>query len=156
VDIVVDKSCSKCGQIKSLDYYHKDKTKRLGVSSACKTCVKSSRNNDRKREYSKEYTIRNKDKINDYSRRYYIKMTSYEKRLAEHRKINRNPSVYKERKAKSRFKIDDVYVKQVLRNANINISPETIQLKREQIKIKRLRKKLKDYVKQKTTGTSEQ
>jgi len=35
------KTCSACGLSKPLADYHKDKTKRLGVSSSCKPCAKA-------------------------------------------------------------------------------------------------------------------
>ena len=34
------KTCSKCGEVKPLDGFHKDRTKKAGVHSSCKDCVK--------------------------------------------------------------------------------------------------------------------
>lgn len=65
MDIITEKRCTKCGEIKPLSDYYKDKRKTLGVYPACKLChLKTDsesyyRNRDarlaQKKEYHKSY-----------------------------------------------------------------------------------------------------
>ncbi len=52
------KKCSKCGEIKPLNEFRKDKNKLLGLQSHCKKCSV---------EYDKNYRLNNQDKIRAYS-----------------------------------------------------------------------------------------
>lgn len=64
----MDKQCKKCLVVKSLEEFHKDKTKIHGVKNSCKECstkaVKAwQQNSDKYRETYKEYYKNNKEKI---------------------------------------------------------------------------------------------
>ena len=50
----VVKTCGQCGASKSISEFHKDKTKKFGVTSACKVCAKS---------ISKDYYYKNSEHI---------------------------------------------------------------------------------------------
>ena len=51
------RKCSKCGKLKSLDNFYKDRSKTTGYKSQCKECL----NTVEKREYSKNYRNEHKD-----------------------------------------------------------------------------------------------
>ena len=56
------KTCRKCKQSKTLAEFHKDKNKRLGVSSSCKPCNLI---------YWKAYYKANREHIAAYNKAYY-------------------------------------------------------------------------------------
>src|SRR5699024_6041889 len=58
----MSKTCTKCGEAKSLDDFHRDKTRAGGRRSDCKECV---------REYKRRYLEENRDKERERKRRYY-------------------------------------------------------------------------------------
>jgi hypothetical protein len=81
------KKCSKCGKIKLLTEFYKDRTKKDGLRSACKVCCKEDdkryyKNNPEKvrernriwrennPEYDKEYYKNNSEKIKEYCKKY--------------------------------------------------------------------------------------
>ena len=74
--MVVVKCCSGCGVVKSLDDFHRDRTKPDGRRPWCKECASTRRrryyedNHDKVREYSRRYYEENRDKVLEYSRRY--------------------------------------------------------------------------------------
>lgn len=56
------KTCSKCGEEKSLESFYADKSKTLGKSSRCKSCS---------REYQREWNSANDGYMLKYSRKWY-------------------------------------------------------------------------------------
>ena len=72
------KTCIKCGEVKPLSEFYKDKGKKDGHYGACKKCVLQlrkeyySENRDKRLEYKKEYDSRpeNRDKILEYQKEY--------------------------------------------------------------------------------------
>lgn len=77
------KACTKCGEVKPLDGFHKDKSKRGGRRSHCKECMAEYRRPHREemreyhrryreenREYYRRYREENREKILEHNRRY--------------------------------------------------------------------------------------
>ena len=58
----MSKTCTKCGETKSLDDFHRDKTGVGGRRPDCKECV---------REYKRRYHEENRDKRLECARRYH-------------------------------------------------------------------------------------
>ena len=58
----MSKTCTKCGETKSLDDFHRDKRRPDGRKSDCKECV---------REYKHRYYEENRDKVRQRKHRYY-------------------------------------------------------------------------------------
>ena len=58
----MSKTCTKCGETKSLDDFHRDKTKAGGRKSNCKECER-----ERKRRFYEE----NREKVLERKRRFY-------------------------------------------------------------------------------------
>lgn len=83
-----EKRCKKCGEVKSLDDFHKARGCRDGHRDSCKDCI---------RQYKKEYREANKDSIAAKKKAYYLKnkekVCEYQ---AKYRK--NNPELIKRRK----------------------------------------------------------
>ena len=58
----MSKTCTKCGETKPLDDFHRDKRSPDGRRSDCKECG---------REYKRRYLEENRDKVLESQRRYY-------------------------------------------------------------------------------------
>ena len=120
------KICSRCLVEKSCDEYHKDKSRKTGLSSYCKFCAKQYKNKpdikERAKAREKEYRIENKDSIKirrkAYSssqkckdtRKIYRSKTrekarKYEKSYREANKDRINSNVRKKQKTDIQFKI---------------------------------------------------
>ena len=82
------KKCTKCGEVKSTNEFHKQKAGRYGVNSECKICLRerwnahSKANRKKKLKYARDYYRANRDKIlkqmaanreanKEYARDYY-------------------------------------------------------------------------------------
>ena len=71
----MSKTCTKCGETKPLDDFHRNKTGVGGRRSDCKKCVREYRrsyyeeNRDKRLEYARRYHEENRDKRLEYSRR---------------------------------------------------------------------------------------
>ena len=94
--------CCKCGEIKTVDNFNKNKTQKDGYKNECKLCTK---------EYKKQYRIENKEKIRKYQRQYHerykeenkekIGENSYKYRKNNKEKIREiNKKYYQENKEK--------------------------------------------------------
>ena len=71
----MDKQCSKCKEVKSIDNFYKHRTNKDGYWGYCKGC-----HHQYEKEYrlknpdkQKEYRLKNKDKIKEYKREYFQK-----------------------------------------------------------------------------------
>jgi 5-methylcytosine-specific restriction endonuclease McrA len=58
----MEKQCTKCNEVKSIDQFYKSKKDKYGVNSYCKECSN---------KYHKEYRNNNKDKLTKYQKEYY-------------------------------------------------------------------------------------
>ena len=68
----MEKKCTKCGEVKSLDAFYNNKNGKHGKMSRCKDCDKLyyQDNRERQLENAKEYRENNKEKIAKYSKAY--------------------------------------------------------------------------------------
>lgn len=83
------KKCIICNEGKNLSEYHKDKSKKDGLSNKCKSCVKSYQ-----KTYQKEYRKLNVDKIKENRKELYNNNKEYEKLVCETYRKN-NPILFK-------------------------------------------------------------
>ena len=73
----MSKTCTKCGETKPLDDFHRDKTRAGGRRPECKECVREDlrryyeENHDKRLEYARRYREENRDKVRESERRYY-------------------------------------------------------------------------------------
>lgn len=97
------KKCSKCREIKDLEYFHRDSVGQFGVKSKCKECLSKynkefkRKNKDKYREMRKEYIKNNPDKVKSWKSQSKESMnkyaTEYRKRILEKEKIGREIKV---------------------------------------------------------------
>ena len=72
----MSKTCTKCGVVKPLDDFHRDKTGVGGRRPDCKECAREysrryhEETRDKRLEYSRRYHEENRDKIRERKRRY--------------------------------------------------------------------------------------
>ena len=77
------KKCSKCGEVKSLGEFNKDKNKKDGLRSQCKACTKAYRedNKEKKKAYyeanKEKYAEKNKGRYEDNKEKYAEKKKAY-------------------------------------------------------------------------------
>jgi hypothetical protein len=83
--ITMEKKCTKCGEVKSLDEFGNEKKGKNGKSSRCKYCAKEysktfKKNNPEKiKEINKKYSEKNKENIKDYREANKEKSKQYSK-----------------------------------------------------------------------------
>lgn len=89
--VLIKKQCGKCGEIKNIEEFNKDKGKKDGLRTQCKLCDKNSNkkyytenknelcekakinydnNKEKKKEYQKEYKANNKEKVKETNKKY--------------------------------------------------------------------------------------
>lgn len=82
------KKCTKCGEVKNLDKFHRDSQKKDGLRPDCKVCQKSYRKSNSKRiaKVKKEYREKNRERLVKNQKDHY--------RLNRDRIIKRNNEYY--------------------------------------------------------------
>ena len=145
------KRCIKCGDVKFIDEFCIHKSSKDGLASLCKKCAKEynkeywAKNKDKFKERGKEYRAKNKDKLKEYR-------AKNKDKFKEHRAKNKDK--FKEYKKEGTVKLSNVYVKGMLRTSGIKkhqITPELIELKKQQILLYREIKNIKGDIKNGTT-----
>lgn len=137
------KKCSKCGEVKSLHLFNKDKSRKNGRYPTCKECraVIRKKNSKYYKTYQKEYAKINQKKLKEYQRIWREKNKEY---LREQDKIKTKK--YKENGKAKKYKkkhiesLSDAYIKSHLSDLGFDyksIRPELIHIKRAQILIYR-------------------
>jgi len=139
---IINKKCSTCGEVGGKDncgFYRHKKTKD-GYENRCKMC-------------KKKYDEENKEIIKKYQKKYYQKNKQRKKKYQkEYRKNNqkRLKKYEKKRNSKNVKCLSDKYVKfclkQQFKELNLIITPEMIKIKRQNIILARLEKKLRGGV----------
>lgn len=81
----ITKKCTKCGTIKPLSEYHKNKMGKYGHKSCCMVC---------ELERNRQYRINNPDKIKAHNKKYY-----HENKERERERFRRYREEHKEREA---------------------------------------------------------
>ena len=103
----MSKTCTKCGETKPLDDFHRNKTGAGGRRPDCKECVREysrryhEENRDKERERNRRYREENRDKERERKHRY--REENRDKELDRHRRYyeeNRD----KERERKHRYR----------------------------------------------------
>lgn len=72
-----NKTCTKCGNEKSLSEFHKYIHSKDGYKTICKKCIsdinKTKEVKEKNKEREREWRLKNKDKISEYKKNSYIK-----------------------------------------------------------------------------------
>jgi 5-methylcytosine-specific restriction endonuclease McrA len=92
---MTEKKCSKCGEIKPLEEYHKNGKKGDGRKPTCALCTNAAlrdwhnRNPEKSVSYGKKYYGENKERMKERARKYYSEnKESCKKRIHEWREKN--------------------------------------------------------------------
>jgi hypothetical protein len=91
----MEKKCSKCEVVKSLDDFGNDKYSKDSKNGICKICknLYAKVNKEKFKKYYKQYSIENKEKAKDYNKKNKLKIKKYRQ---EYRK--KNLEIIKEKK----------------------------------------------------------
>ena len=84
----MEKKCSKCGEVKSLDEFCNNKRNKSGKASQCKSCRKdyNKENRDRMVEYNKGYALKRKKAVSEQrlkNRKKIEELLDYSKEMTE-------------------------------------------------------------------------
>ena len=144
----ITKKCTKCGEVKSLSAFSKDKGKKDGLFTQCNECRKAYRkaNAEKIKEYDKAYRKANADRMSERNKAYY---KANAEKIAERCKAYRKANADKKSEWSKLYSenLTGGYVANLIRLPIADIPPEFIELKRTQLKINRL-------IKQKQNQTS--
>jgi len=86
------KKCTKCKEVKQIECFHKNKGKKDGYGTRCKSCRKQyyEENKERQAEYKKQYQQENKERLKQYREENKERLKQYRKenkeRIAELKK----------------------------------------------------------------------
>jgi len=100
------KTCTKCGEVKPLDEFWKDKRAKNGVLGACKKCryeiLKKyrSENKEKMNEWQKKYNSENQEKVKEINKKYYYKN---KEKVKERQRKNRSENPEKVKKIKKKY-----------------------------------------------------
>lgn len=173
------KKCSKCGEVKALNLFPKNKGRKDGLDARCKQCncdaanayraanLELVREKDRiriastapekKRQKWNKWANANRDHVRAYARvearkLYHDDPEKFRARAREYHAANRDmyAGLYK----RARQELRDSYVATTLRMKTADVPPELLALKREQLAIKRMARELKKAA-TKPTGENE-
>jgi len=164
------KKCSKCGEVKAVSEFYKDKYSKDGVRSSCKECKKQyykannekilgqkkqhyKANKKKIKKYNKQYQQANKEKIKEHRKQYYQANKEQIKEYNKQYYQANNEQIIEQKKQYDQDninKLGDTYIKDIIRkqtNGMLKASDmpeELIELKRNNIILKR---KIKDNAK---------
>lgn len=156
------KTCSKCGEIKSIELFHKRGEKRRGVCAKCtKIRFYELKADGRYYEAKRKWEIKNKDKINAKSlARYHndIKGTKEIHRISDRKRkdvhkqwVIDNPEIRKisskKYQKKAQIELRDCYVRSCLMSKKNEVDEKIIDLKRQLILNRRALKEFKNVTK---------
>ena len=147
------KTCPKCGEKKprTTEYWHKSKNMSDGFDSLCKGCSSISHRNrylNNKKifaERSRIYYLNNKERYMEQKRIYHSNNQARYTELEKKYRLNNGNEYYAKKARDSRYCLDDSYVKAKIRRQQLPITPEMIELKRQQIIMKRTLKLFKKW-----------
>lgn len=164
------KVCSKCGVEKEVGEFHANRRTKDGKRALCKACVRE--HNKARYAANREYFLRKAAAYKDEKREIVLEkrrmkraenLKEARRRAREWRKANgekvkaADVAYYAQNRdrllEKSRVlsrELHDRYVISTLKTKNV--TPELIQLKREQLEIHRLTKQLNKLIKEKNNG----
>ena len=160
------KTCTKCGEVKALAAFSKDKGKKDGLHGVCKQCRSDAyaaykkSNPEKFKALKSAWNKANPEKVKAHRVKYYkdnagkiaTRNAAYYKANAEkiNHRVAANTDTERQRdySAKRAAAMSGSYVRNALRiPAAASIAPELISLKREQLETYRLAKQLKQATK---------
>ncbi len=111
------KKCSKCGEVKLLECFSRDKTRKDGYSVECKKCNTEygakyrAKNREKIKAKAAEYHAKNREKINARAAKYYVENAEKRESItAKNReKINARAAEYRAKNPEKRKSINAKY-----------------------------------------------
>jgi hypothetical protein len=157
---ILTKVCTKCGEEKELSEFSKCKRHKSGILNMCKKCCNEKNkkwrgSNPEKAKQQNNYYKKHPELVKEYKRK-WIENNPEKRKLGlkkwrdEHKK--EIIEAEKIRKSKWREMLGDIYVKDKLRRQinsigldieTSDITPDLIELKRQEIRLKRIQIQLK-------------
>lgn len=149
---VIAKVCSKCRIEKSAIDFYKNRSRKDGLTTYCKSCVLERErkcrveNKEKIRQSAKKYYEKNKTKISKWHKENFFK--NKEKILERNKKYAaQNKIKILDRNLRYRIELKNCYLIKLLKDsdktlAQAPIPKSLVKLKREEIKIKRLIKEM--------------
>ena len=106
---MIEKECSKCGEVKPLDGFNKRKDSKDGYQYSCKECRKQYRqdNKEQIKEYKKQYRQDNKEAISEYNKENY--QDNREERLERKKQYNQEHKEERNERERNRRANDVAY-----------------------------------------------
>ena len=162
------KTCTKCGEVKALDAFHKNSKTKDGHNYKCKPCAISvasawakanpekraindaayrARHGDKENERKRSYCAQNKDKVSASNKKWRdlnperCRARSVAWAQTNSEKITAYQKSYRDALKKN-------YIAASLKIKVSELSPELYELKREQLETRRLAKQLKQATKE--------
>jgi hypothetical protein len=158
----MEKKCAKCGEVKPLDLFSNNKTKKDGKQSQCKKCSRELNrkwylenaekakeavrkwrleNREKERERARKWSLENPEKARERFRKWYLENAEKARERAREWNLE-NPDKVREHERKWRDSLSDGYVTKLIKRSAlppeiIEENPELIELKRLQIQLNR-------------------
>lgn len=153
---VLTYNCKDCRKKRTNTYYHKN---RIDCLEAQRDYVK--RNFEKVSKQRRAYSVNNKEHIKKQSHKTYLKYKS--KILANNKKyrLKNKEAVDKQKKEyarRGRHELADFYIKRVLFSFGFktkDMSPELIEMKRQQLKLFRALRGMKNDIRSRDSGDSQ-
>ena len=135
------KKCTKCGEVKPLSEFYKDKRATNGRQSECISC-----HNKMTQKWNKEHP----DSVRKTNKKWYsLNRLDELERAAKY--YAENPEVTRRCKKKAVLNLSERYIKEALIHTGFHkdqITPDLIEMKREQLQFHRLNKEFQRAVKE--------
>ena len=151
------KKCSKCGEVKPINEFYKQKSHKDGLNSQCKCCrsqwakLHYQKNSEEIKNRVSNWVDKNKEKVKIYKKEHYLinkesYQRNYEKNKPKYRERNKlyyqknYDKLLKERQKKI-IDLADRYIKNSLIRSGwdkTKLYPDIIEEKRNIIKVKRI------------------
>ena len=139
------KRCSMCGEIKDVGLFSRDKAKMDGLKCNCKDCQKQTniewrlKNIDERREREKEASA-------EYKKNNILKVRRNQERWRDGNRDIINKYLRKYNNNRIQNLLDSYICNELKKRGITTITPEIIELKREQLTIHRLLKEAKNGI----------
>lgn len=149
-DLYITKTCFDCGEEKIIEDFSIDRSFKDGRNKRCRQCDSIA-----KKERQARYRQKNRERIKTYLRNRYeekrdILISKRREWCVNNKDVSSNVNrEYRERKISL---VSDCYVKELLHKKGIQPSDQTIEMQREIILVHRLKNKIKEYAKAKSTN----
>ncbi len=142
------KACTKCGVVKPLGDFSKEKIKKDGLQKYCKACNSTmaakwrAENPEKVKAKAAKYHAENPEKVKAKNDKYRAENPEKMKAIAAKYRAE-NPEKVKAINTRNSVQLSNSYVAGILKIPASQAPPKILELKREAIAMKRISKKIK-------------